>query len=107
MLIRVAAVDDVPERRGLPVQIGEHAVVLFRIGSQVHALRDRCPHAGAPLNIGRLCGIELTCARHGWTFDVTTGESIPHDPLFDIPRYAVTITAGAVFLEIPDSPERD
>ena len=88
----------------MSVQAGGQAVVLFRLGSRVYALRDCCPHAGAPLSLGRVCGTALTCARHGWVFDVTTGESIPHNPPFDVPMYPVTIEGETVFLDLPDSP---
>jgi phenylpropionate dioxygenase-like ring-hydroxylating dioxygenase large terminal subunit len=34
----------------------------------VLAFEDRCPHRGAPLSLGRLSSLGLTCAYHGWTF---------------------------------------
>jgi phenylpropionate dioxygenase-like ring-hydroxylating dioxygenase large terminal subunit len=32
------------------------------------ALRDRCPHRGAPLSHGRFDGASVTCPFHGWRF---------------------------------------
>ena len=98
----VAKLADVPEGQGTAVEAAGYSVVLFRIGPHVHALRNRCPHAGAPLSIGRLRGRELTCAWHGWAFDVTTGESFPRNPPFDITTYPVTIEAGDIWLELPE-----
>lgn len=102
MRVRVATVSALPEGRGTAVVIADQAIVLFRLGERVHALRDRCPHAGAPLSIGRLQGTELTCAWHGWAFDVTTGESLPRNPPFDVLTYPVTIVGDDVFVELPD-----
>jgi phenylpropionate dioxygenase-like ring-hydroxylating dioxygenase large terminal subunit len=42
--------------------------VIWRDGSGLHALTDRCPHRGYPLSQGRLRGAELECAYHGWRF---------------------------------------
>jgi phenylpropionate dioxygenase-like ring-hydroxylating dioxygenase large terminal subunit len=50
-------------------------LVLIRDGGEVYALADRCPHRGVPLSLGRqeFPGT-LTCAYHGWTFDLQSGE---------------------------------
>ncbi len=43
-------------------------VVLFRSGSSVAALVDRCPHRGAPLSQGSVKDGCVTCPYHGWSF---------------------------------------
>ena len=35
---------------------------------------DRCPHDGGPLSDGFIDGDQLVCSRHGWAFDLDTGE---------------------------------
>jgi len=49
-------------------------IVLVREGDRVYALHDRCPHRASPFSQGRreFPGM-LTCAYHGWTYDVKTG----------------------------------
>src|SRR3989338_4022964 len=101
MRIRVATFAELPEGKGRAVDVDGHSVALFRVGPSVYALRNRCSHAGAPLSIGHLRGRELTCAWHGWVFDVTTGESIPSNPPFDVPSYPLTIAGGEVYVEVP------
>ena len=41
--------------------------------------RDRCPHRGVRLSLGRILGGRLSCAYHGWEFAPDTGrcEAIP------------------------------
>lgn len=38
------------------------------------AVFDQCPHAGSPLGAGRVVGNRLRCPRHGYLFDLSTGE---------------------------------
>lgn len=46
------------------------AVVLWRNSAhQIHAWADQCPHRGAQLSLGRVCGDRLECPYHGWQFD--------------------------------------
>jgi phenylpropionate dioxygenase-like ring-hydroxylating dioxygenase large terminal subunit len=41
---------------------------LVRLGEQVVAYIDRCPHRLAPLSAGTVCHGELQCGYHGWRF---------------------------------------
>jgi nitrite reductase/ring-hydroxylating ferredoxin subunit len=51
-------------------------VALYRIGSALCAIANRCPHAGEPLSPGVIEGNIVTCPRHGSQFDVLTGERL-------------------------------
>jgi phenylpropionate dioxygenase-like ring-hydroxylating dioxygenase large terminal subunit len=62
----LSALGDAP----LPVRLLEEDLVLWRDGAgAIHAWPDRCPHRGAKLSLGRVCGDRLECAYHGWQFD--------------------------------------
>lgn len=94
--IAVGHVRDFPpgERRIVPT--GEFSVGVFNIEGQFYALRNRCPHQGAPLCEGRLGGTTVArgayeysyerdgeiikCPWHGWEFEISTGRSVfnPH-----------------------------
>src|SRR6478735_4914877 len=43
--------------------------VVARLGGEVVAFADRCPHRLAPLSLGTVCGDRLQCKYHGWMFD--------------------------------------
>jgi phenylpropionate dioxygenase-like ring-hydroxylating dioxygenase large terminal subunit len=49
-------------------------VMFVRDAGKAYALRDRCPHRGVPLSLGRqeFPGT-FTCRYHGWTFDLRAG----------------------------------
>jgi len=43
--------------------------------NHVHALHDRCAHRGVPLSLGKQWFPNtISCAYHGWTFDIKSGE---------------------------------
>lgn len=61
-------------KRPTAVVLGDTKIMLMRDGDAVRALHDRCPHRGIPLSMGRqqFPGT-LSCAYHGWTFDLSSG----------------------------------
>lgn len=42
--------------------------VVVRLGGELRAFDDRCPHRFAPMHIGRVVGDTLQCKYHGWRF---------------------------------------
>lgn len=83
----------IPKRVSIPGR----DIALFRIGDEVFALDDQCPHKGAPLSAGHVEDGCVTCPFHGWHFDVRTGAcaDVPARPAAVIP---LRIQDGQVFL---------
>ena len=59
-------------------------VLVFRYRDKIHAMDHNCPHQTYPLSRGTIYDIEdfgvilsagITCPKHGWSFDLFTGES--------------------------------
>lgn len=48
--------------------LGEQIVIGRTKLGELFALRDRCPHRGAPLSEGQFDGVAITCPFHGWRF---------------------------------------
>ena len=102
------------------VKVGGHRVGLYRVGDDLHALADRCPHRGAPLcSSGRIAtAIELRdgrpvlvapdalvrCPWHKWDFDIATGRCAV-DPRLRVSRYAVRVDGDDVVVNLRH-PER-
>ena len=51
-------------------------LAVFNVDGEYYAIDNLCPHKGAPLSEGQLCGHIVECALHGWQFDVRTGECL-------------------------------
>jgi 3-phenylpropionate/trans-cinnamate dioxygenase ferredoxin subunit len=98
----VAPLAELPEGRGIRVEVGEHRVAVFRIGDSVYAIGDRCSHAEASLAEGELFGTEVECPRHGSEFDLKTGVPGSFPATRPVPVYEVTVVDGEVMLTLPD-----
>ena len=99
------------------VEVGGHRIGLYRVGKDLHALADRCPHRGAPLcSSGRsVRGIALRdgapaqgaepalirCPWHKWDFDIATGRCLVH-PRLRVRRYHVTIDDDQIVVSLKD-----
>lgn len=98
--VRVVEADRVPQGAGMRVDIGEHRLALFRIGSDVYAIGDRCSHAEASLSEGEVFDTEVECPRHGSAFDLTTGEALALPATSPVPVYDVKVEDGVVYVSI-------
>jgi nitrite reductase/ring-hydroxylating ferredoxin subunit len=54
-------------------------IVVLRVGGELHAFDNACPHEGNPLVEGEVLGDVLECAYHGWRFDLATGACLAGD----------------------------
>lgn len=63
-------------------QRGEQALILATLADgQTVTAPDRCPHDGGPLSDGFIEGNHLICSRHGWEFDLVSGQCIGRPPV--------------------------
>lgn len=58
------------------VVVNGHELVICHCGGRFYAIDRRCGHMNAPLEMGTLDGVILTCAMHCAQFDITTGEAL-------------------------------
>jgi len=98
------------------VEIGGRSIGVFNVRGSFYALRNRCPHQGAPLCLGSIGGTAassapgeyswgrdgeiLRCPWHGWEFDITTGKSVFNPHQMKVRSYDVTVSH-----ELPDDVE--
>ncbi|HKO74918.1 MAG TPA: Rieske 2Fe-2S domain-containing protein [Gaiellaceae bacterium] len=55
------------------VEVAGTEIAVFVVDGEAHAFANACPHEGNPLHEGEILGDTLTCAYHGWKFDLGTG----------------------------------
>ena len=72
--VDACALADIPNGRHRAVVVGGHAVLVFRMDEQLHAIENRCSHLDFPLDGGRQIGCEIICRQHGARFDIRTGK---------------------------------
>lgn len=84
------------------VSAGGTKILLARVGDEFHAVGATCPHYGAPLAEGALCGTRVVCPWHHACFDVTTGGLAEPPALDSLPRYEVRVERGRVLVRVPD-----
>ena len=73
-------------------------VALVRAGQQLYAVANRCSHANASLADGTVADGALTCASHGSTFDLATGEPSCGPASRPLTTYAVRTKDGGIWL---------
>ena len=73
-------------------------LAVYNVDGEFYAMENSCPHKGAPLSDGTLCGHVVECGLHGWQFDVRTGECLTVRER--IRTYRVNIEDGLVKIEI-------
>jgi 3-phenylpropionate/trans-cinnamate dioxygenase ferredoxin subunit len=110
----VGAVAELDRRGRLLARVGGREIGVLRLpDGTLAAVRNRCPHSGAPLCRGtphqRLTGTPgtyagsgrtvLRCPWHGWEFDVVTG-SCPDEPSMRVAIYAARLEDGRVLVHV-------
>jgi len=52
------------------------SLFIYRCANEYQVYDSRCPHQVTDIPHLALCGQRLTCPKHHWAFDVTTGECV-------------------------------
>jgi nitrite reductase/ring-hydroxylating ferredoxin subunit len=58
------------------IDLDGNEIVVCNCDGEYYAIQRRCGHMNAPLDLGTLDGIYLTCPMHCAQFDVTNGEAL-------------------------------
>jgi NAD(P)H-dependent nitrite reductase small subunit len=98
--ITVGRATDVPEGRGATVELLDGTeLAVYHVGDEFYAIENFCPHKGAPLADGNLCGHTVECDWHGWRFDLRTGQCLNRTHS-SVERYEVRIEDGWIKIEV-------
>jgi nitrite reductase/ring-hydroxylating ferredoxin subunit len=117
---RAGRSDGIPEHGRLVVDIGDRTVGIFRVGGQLFAYENTCPHMGGPVCQGLIIPavrelvnetqvstgyafdeseMRIVCPWHGYEFSIETG-SHPAKPSIRLKRVAVEEEGGEVYVTI-------
>jgi nitrite reductase (NADH) small subunit len=112
--IAVGRADEVPIGGRKIVQIDNLSIGIFHLPEGFYALRNYCPHQGAPLCEGSVHGTNrpgmefdpalegrvLRCPWHGWEFDIPSGKGL-YDLKSRVSTYGVRVSEeGELLLNV-------
>jgi nitrite reductase/ring-hydroxylating ferredoxin subunit len=110
-------VEDFPLGASRIVEVEGRQIGVFNSGGQFYAINNACPHALAPICLGRLTGtmlpsapgedyvwgmdgLVLRCIWHGWEFDIRTGETVMGTDRRRLLTFPVEVEDGHVWVTI-------
>lgn len=105
----VCKISDLPPGARKIVEVEGRSIGVFNIRNSLYAVRNSCPHQGAPLCLGKVKGTMkssrphsyeyvmdeqvLVCPWHCWEFDITNGRSVFNPHRMRVKTYEVTLEA--------------
>ena len=72
----VAALDELPDGEVSRLDCDGRGLFIYRNGDTLRVYDSRCPHQVTNIPHLALEGTRLTCPKHHWVFDITTGECV-------------------------------
>jgi nitrite reductase/ring-hydroxylating ferredoxin subunit len=107
----VGRVETIPPGTQTQVVAGRRTIAIFNADGTFYALRDVCPHQGACLSDGVVVSHlaasgpgqyefdsdrkMVRCPRHGWEYDLATGQSWYNPATNRVRAYKVAIRSGS------------
>ncbi len=111
----VGLASEVPPGGRKIVEVEGRSVGIFNVHGTFYALRNRCPHQGAPLCRGSVKGTTLPsapgeylwgregeilrCPWHGWEFDLLTGHCLVDDRRH-LRLFPVAVEDGKIYVTV-------
>lgn len=103
----ICRAEELPSGAVRIVDAEKRSIGIFNIRGDLYALRNTCPHKGAPLCRGILTGLVVSdeplqmqmtrageivrCPWHGWEFDITSGRSVYNPHRMRVKTYDVAV----------------
>ena len=97
--VDVCGLEEVTSKTPRAARVGGKDLALFNVEGTIHVLENSCPHQGAALTGGKLCGRHVACPAHGLRFDVTTG-AMAAAPTLTVKKFPVKIDGGRVLVDV-------
>jgi 3-phenylpropionate/trans-cinnamate dioxygenase ferredoxin subunit len=112
----IAPVEELPPGASRIVEIGGRSIGVFNSNGSLYALRNVCPHHGAPLCLGAVGGRMvptephtygygdegkiLHCPWHGYEFSLDDGHAVLKPETMRVRSYKVEVVDGDVVIYI-------
>jgi NAD(P)H-dependent nitrite reductase small subunit len=97
----VGKLSELPDGKGVAVQAGRRTIAVFRIGHEVFAIHNSCPHKGASLCEGAVVPGDkvVRCPWHHWNWRLEDGK-LDVTATQGLRKYDVVVEGDEVILRV-------
>ena len=100
--VHLANTSDLEPGEMKEIAAGDTRILLARAGDEFHAVSPNCPHYGASLVEGALCGTRLICPLHHAVFNIVNGDLEEPPALDALVSYEVRVEGERVMVRVPE-----
>ncbi|MCC2033255.1 Rieske (2Fe-2S) protein [Microbacterium allomyrinae] len=88
------------------VKVGDREVLVLAVRGRLFAIGNRCTHLPAQLRRGHVLpeSFEINCPVHMGRYSLMTGEATELPCETPLPKYAVEVVDGELYVFVPDTP---
>lgn len=83
----------------LEVSVAGKALFVVKYKGHLYCAQNRCPHEDIKLTLGCLKGNRIKCSLHGYSFDLTTGDSAEAE-VDNMQVYPVKQENGQIYIKL-------
>lgn len=105
--IKAANVNDFKNKKIISVSLlGKKIGIIKKPNSEFYAIEVGCKHQGADITRGHISGNVATCPRHGWKFDLESGECLNQNAS-KLRKYDLKIEGDIIMISSTPLPEEE
>jgi nitrite reductase/ring-hydroxylating ferredoxin subunit len=105
--IEVANVNEFIKQRIKTVTIlGKKVGIIKGLNSEFYAIEVGCKHQGADITRGNITGDIATCPRHGWKYNLVTGECLNQNTS-KLRKYGLKKEGNVIMITTEPLPENE
>ena len=105
--VKVAAVSDFQDCGYKTFRLLARPVAVFKDNAGgFYAMEMRCKHQNWDLTTGPMKNGVVTCPRHGWQYDLATGECLNHESA-PLRRHAIKVEDGMIYVSLTPGDETE
>jgi nitrite reductase/ring-hydroxylating ferredoxin subunit len=98
--VAVTAAGDIEEKSFSTFEVNGTNIAICRFRDEYFAIENRCSHALATFDKGRMRGFRIMCPVHGGTFDIRDGSATGAPATRPIPTFPLRIVDGVIEVNV-------
>jgi 3-phenylpropionate/trans-cinnamate dioxygenase ferredoxin subunit len=98
---KVTAAEEIGEKSFSTFDVNGIGIAICRFRDEYFAIENRCSHALATFDEGRMRGYRIMCPLHGGSFDIRDGSCTGLPATQPIRSFPLRITNGTIEVAIP------